>query len=166
MGKSHSPTIFVVFEGFWRFLLLQRHSVLLGWRLDREIYEEAINSTRNKRDLLAKIMFVTSYFINVDTFYLFLNWFSTRVRFSTRHGNPRKSWNLSISFSRPGKSWNLIVGPWSHGKLKLLSMARQRQCRIERSGHQSLCLLNCLRSKNTVKQGKESPKNFWKWQLN
>ena len=120
MGKSHSPTIFVVFEGFWRFLLLQRHSVLLGWRLHREIYEEAINSTRNKRDLLAKIMFVTSYFINVNTFYLFLNWFSTRVRFSTCHGNPRKSWNLSISFSRPGKSWKLIVGPWKSWKIKVL----------------------------------------------
>ena len=40
--------------------------------------EEAINSTRNKMDLLAKCFF-TSYFIDVDTFYLFLNWFSTRV---------------------------------------------------------------------------------------
>ena len=31
------------------------------------------------------------------------------------HGNPAKSWNFIISFSRPGKSWNLSVGhrkPW------------------------------------------------------
>ena len=42
-------------------------------------------------------------------------------------------------------------------------MTGQRQCKIEKSinsangtysgGHQSLCLLNCLRSKNTLKQG-------------
>ena len=31
-------------------------------------------------------------------------------------------------------------------------------------GCQSLCLLNCLRSKNTLKQGKFL--NFWNWQLN
>ena len=44
-------------------------------------------------------------------------------------------------------------------------MTRQGQCKIEKSklnsangihfdGHQSLCLVNCLRSKNTLKQGK------------
>ena len=36
--------------------------------------EEAINSTACTR-----WGFLTSYFIDVDTFYLFLNWFSTRV---------------------------------------------------------------------------------------
>ena len=38
--------------------------------------EEAINSTRN---MIHSLRFFTSYFIDVDTFYLFLNWFSTRV---------------------------------------------------------------------------------------
>ena len=33
---------------------------------------------------------------------------TSRVR--TGHGEPGKSWNLSISVSRPGKSLNLIVG--------------------------------------------------------
>ena len=36
--------------------------------------EEAINSTA-----FTRWGFLTSYFIDVDTFYLFLNWFSTRV---------------------------------------------------------------------------------------
>ena len=38
--------------------------------------EEAINSTRNR---IYSLKVFTSYFIDVDTFYLFLNWFSTRV---------------------------------------------------------------------------------------
>ena len=38
--------------------------------------EEAINSTRNR---IYSLRFFTSFFIIVDTFYLFLNWFSTRV---------------------------------------------------------------------------------------
>ena len=56
-------------------------------------------------------------------------------------------------------------------------MTRQGQCKIERSdltagansmhffGHQSLCLLNCLRSKNTQKTRKVF-KTFSNWQLN
>ena len=38
--------------------------------------EWAINSTRN---MILSLRFFTSYFVDVDTFYLFLNWFSTRV---------------------------------------------------------------------------------------
>ena len=38
--------------------------------------EEAINSTRN---MIHSLRFFISYFIDVDTFHLFLNWFSTRV---------------------------------------------------------------------------------------
>ena len=38
--------------------------------------EEAINSTRN---MIHSLRFLNSYFIDVNTFYLFLNWFSTRV---------------------------------------------------------------------------------------
>ena len=38
--------------------------------------EEAINSTRN---MIYPLKVFTSYFIDADTFYLFLNWFSTRV---------------------------------------------------------------------------------------
>ena len=38
--------------------------------------EEAINSTRN---MLYPLKVFTSCFIDVDTFYLFLNWFSTHV---------------------------------------------------------------------------------------
>ena len=38
--------------------------------------EEAINSTRN---MIYSLKVFSSYFIGVDTFYLFLNWFSTRV---------------------------------------------------------------------------------------
>ena len=39
--------------------------------------------------------------------------YAHRVR--TGHGNPGKSWNLIISFSRPGKSWNLGWVMESHG---------------------------------------------------
>ena len=39
--------------------------------------EEAINSTQNRIYSLEVFFFFTSYFIDVDTFYLFLNWFST-----------------------------------------------------------------------------------------
>ena len=38
--------------------------------------EEAIYSTRNR---IYFLQVFTSYFIDVDTFFLFLNWFSTRV---------------------------------------------------------------------------------------
>ena len=55
--------------------LLQRHWLSLALRFDRE-NEEAINSTRNS---IYSLKVFTSYFIDVDTFYLFLNWFSTRV---------------------------------------------------------------------------------------
>ena len=48
---------------------LQRHSVSLAWRLDREI---------RKKLILHETGF-SSYFINVDALYLFLNWFSTHV---------------------------------------------------------------------------------------
>ena len=55
--------------------LLQRASISLAWRLDRE--------TRRRLILHETAFtcwgFFTSYFIDVDTFYLFLSWFSTRV---------------------------------------------------------------------------------------
>ena len=41
--------------------------------------EEAINSTQNRIYSLEVFFFFTSYFIDVDTFYLFLNWFSMLV---------------------------------------------------------------------------------------
>ena len=41
--------------------------------------EEAINSIQNGIYSLEVFFFFTSYFIDVDTFYLFLNWFSTLV---------------------------------------------------------------------------------------
>ena len=41
--------------------------------------EEAINSTQNRIYSREVFFFFTSYFIDVDTFYLFLNWFSTLV---------------------------------------------------------------------------------------
>ena len=55
--------------------LLQRRLILLPWILDREM---------GRRLILHKTgftpwRFFTSYFIDVDAFYLFLNWFSTRV---------------------------------------------------------------------------------------
>ena len=54
---------------------LERHSGSLCLEI-RSRNEEAINSTRNRIYLL---IFFTLYFIDVDSFYLFLNWFSTRV---------------------------------------------------------------------------------------
>ena len=56
--------------------LLQRQSVSLAWRLDRE---------RRRRLILHETVFtrwrfITSYFVDVDTFSLYLNWFSRRVR--------------------------------------------------------------------------------------
>ena len=56
---------------------LQRHwhSVLLAWRLDWEMRRRLIlHETGFTRSRL-----FTSYFIDVDTFQLFLNWFSSRV---------------------------------------------------------------------------------------
>ena len=41
--------------------------------------EEAINSIQNGIYSLEVFFFFTSYFIDVDTFYLFLNWFSILV---------------------------------------------------------------------------------------
>ena len=42
------------------------------------------------------------------------NFDSITCRVPTGHGNPGKSWNFTISFSRrPGKSWNVNTG---HGK--------------------------------------------------
>ena len=55
--------------------LLQLHSVSLVWRLDREMGRRLILHKTG----FNRYMFFTSYFIDVDTFYLFLNWFSTRV---------------------------------------------------------------------------------------
>ncbi len=36
------------------------------------------------------------------------------------HGNPGKSWNFRISFSRPGKSLNLSVGHEKSWKMVLI----------------------------------------------
>ena len=41
------------------------------------------------------------------------NFDSSTCRVPTGHGNPWKSWNFTISFSRPGKSWNVNM---DHGK--------------------------------------------------
>ena len=49
---------------------LQQHSVSPARRLDREM---------RRRLILQEKRFFTSYFIDVDTFYLFVNWFSTCV---------------------------------------------------------------------------------------
>ena len=54
---------------------LQRLSVSLCLEI-RSRNDDAINSTRNR---IYSLKVFTSYFIDVDTFYLFLNWFSTRV---------------------------------------------------------------------------------------
>ena len=44
--------------------------------------EEANNSTRNR---IYSLRFFTSFFIIVDTFYLFRNWFSTRISDDRKH---------------------------------------------------------------------------------
>ena len=44
----------------------------------------------------------------------------------TGHGNPGKSWNLIISFSRPGKSWNLGLGHGKSWKIITLSMSERQ----------------------------------------
>ena len=55
--------------------LLQRHSLLLYWRLDWEMRRRLIlHETEFTHE-----RFFASYFINVDTFYLFLNWFNVLV---------------------------------------------------------------------------------------
>ena len=55
--------------------LLQRQSVSLAWRLDREMRRWLFLQKTG----FTCLRFFTSYFIDVDTFYLFLNWFSTPV---------------------------------------------------------------------------------------
>ena len=58
---------------------LQRHPSL-AWKEIRSRNEEAINSARNMIYSLKVFYFLpSSYFIDVDTFYLCLNWFRTRV---------------------------------------------------------------------------------------
>ena len=47
----------------------------LAWRLDREMRRRLILHETG----FSRKKFFTSYFIDVGTFYLFLNWFSTRV---------------------------------------------------------------------------------------
>ena len=54
---------------------LQRHSLSLAWRLDREIRSRLILH----ETAFTRWRFFTSYFISLDTFYLFLNWFSTHI---------------------------------------------------------------------------------------
>ena len=54
---------------------LQRHSVSIAWRLYREMRRWLI---LHKTGFTCE-RFLTSYFINMDTFHLFLNWFSTCV---------------------------------------------------------------------------------------
>ena len=38
------------------------------------------------------------------------NFDSSTCRVPTGHGNPGKSWNFTVSFSRPAKSWNVNTG--------------------------------------------------------
>ena len=68
---------------FWPFSLLlletrtclHRHSVSLASRLDQEMRRRLIlHETR-----FTRLRFFTFHFIDVDTLYLFLNWFSMRV---------------------------------------------------------------------------------------
>ena len=54
---------------------LQRHSVSPAWRLDREIRRRLIR----QETWFTRLRFFTSCFIDIDTFYLSLNWFSRRV---------------------------------------------------------------------------------------
>ena len=54
---------------------LQRHSGLACLEI-RSRNEEAMNSIRS---MIYPLKVFSSYFIDVDTVYLFLNWFSTRV---------------------------------------------------------------------------------------
>ena len=54
---------------------LQRPPLLLAWRLDREMSRRLILHETG----FTHLIFFTSYFIDINTFYLFLNWFSTRV---------------------------------------------------------------------------------------
>ena len=60
---------------------LQRHSGL-AWKEIRSRNEEAINSARN---MIYSLKVFTSYFIDVDTFYLFLNWFRRHVSDSQKY---------------------------------------------------------------------------------
>ena len=60
---------------------LQRHSVSIAWRLHREMRRWLI---LHKTGFTCE-RFLTSYFINMDTFHLFLNWFSTRVSDDQRY---------------------------------------------------------------------------------
>ena len=53
----------------------QRHSVSIAWRLHREMRRWLI---LHKTGFTCE-RFLTSYFINMDTFHLFLNWFITCV---------------------------------------------------------------------------------------
>ena len=55
--------------------LLQQHSLLLYWRLD---WEKRRRLILHKTEFTHQRLFA-SFFINVDTFCLFLNWFNMRV---------------------------------------------------------------------------------------
>ena len=58
---------------------LQRHPSL-AWKEIRSRNEEVVNSARNMIYSLKVFYFLpSSYFIDVHTFYLCLNWFRTRV---------------------------------------------------------------------------------------
>ena len=65
--------------------------------------EEAINSTRNRVYSL-KVFY--SYFIDVDTFYLFLNWFSTRSSDDRKYDCSRR---LYAKTQRPPFQRNYII---------------------------------------------------------
>ena len=54
---------------------LQQHSVWPAWRLDQEIRRRLIR----QETWFTRLRFLTSCFIDLDTFYLSLNWFSRRV---------------------------------------------------------------------------------------
>ena len=64
-------------------------SRLLGESETRSRNEEAIYSTRNR---IYSLKFFTSDFIDVDTFYLFLNWFSTRVSEDRKYVGGRRQY--------------------------------------------------------------------------
>ena len=82
----------------------KKNSTHLGENKSPGWHSETINAMKNKHEL-GGLFYEDSIRKNFD-----FNFDSSTCRVPTGHGNPGKSWNFTISFSRPGKSWNVNTG--------------------------------------------------------
>ena len=71
---------------------LQQHSVSPAWRLDQEIRRRLIR----QETWFTRLRFLTSCFIDLDTFYLSLNWFSRRVSDDRKYARGHRLYALKF----------------------------------------------------------------------